>query len=971
MGTTHLPNARPGAAARARAGAGGANGATTGRRLGATLEARLGTRALPVIVLAGFALRLVLSLGGGLDIDLDTMRAWALRLVSVPLGDFYAPDYFVDHLPGDLWILWGLANLYQLFSPEMRVDALPFLLLLKLVPAIADAGIGLLLYLIGRRLASPRAGLLAASLFTFNPGSLFLTGVWGQWDSVSACAALAALWLLLRGNTEWAFPVLTYAALIKPPFAALVPLFALVFLLRHVLPHTRWAAWSEQPHSAARSTDRGDALLRGVIAVVGSALVVLAILFPFNIGVPPFPTRWTIAERLDFALNVYPNTTLNAFTLWWPAVGNWKPDDQTFLLGLSARTCGVLLVGAAYVVIMARLVHAWRRFGDRALVWACLATAIALFVLPTAMHERYLFPALPFAALLAAIVPRPRLLPFYALLSLTFFLNLYYVYDYYEEALGLQFLYDSNLVPVAASLLNVGLLLYVLGLALPAAIPASLGGSVAGSPAGPNVVAASRARPATRAVAPAAPRRARGIDAVAPAEDELGWRALTRSRADIAIPVVLALIALALYLPRIGTPDQYVYDEVYHAYTGAQYAAGNADAYVWYTSAPPDTEPPIQGVAYEWTHPPLGKLFIAVGVLLFGDGPVGWRVACALFGAIGVAVAYWLGLRITARRSIAILAGGLLLVDGLYFVQSRTGMVDIFVLVFTLSALLAFHGFLTAPATAVRRPLLYTGLFMGLALATKWNAVYASGLIGLIALWRLYHYWQASGRRRPRPDDVTAFREHLVWVPAALIVLPLAVYVLSYLPFFLEGHSWGDFREVQRQMWYYHTHLVAEHDYASSWWEWPLNLRPVWYHGAYDGDLRINTYASGNPILFWAFLPAVAWVTWRWWRDRTRERGAQAALLILLIGFFGPWLPWAFSPRMAFAYHFLPSVPFGVLAVAVVLADLWRRREFGKVAVVGYVAAAVLAFAFFYPIYSSVPLSSSDFDARVWLESWR
>lgn len=76
------------------------------------------------------------------------------------------------------------------------------------------------------------------------------------------------------------------------------------------------------------------------------------------------------------------------------------------------------------------------------------------------------------------------------------------------------------------------------------------------------------------------------------------------SRLNYIIPACLFVAALTLFIPRISVPGQYIYDEVYHAYTAGQYAAGNRDAYVWYT------QPPREGVAYEWTHPPLGKLLL-------------------------------------------------------------------------------------------------------------------------------------------------------------------------------------------------------------------------------------------------------------------------------------------------------------------------------------------------------------------------
>jgi dolichyl-phosphate-mannose--protein O-mannosyl transferase len=92
---------------------------------------------------------------------------------------------------------------------------------------------------------------------------------------------------------------------------------------------------------------------------------------------------------------------------------------------------------------------------------------------------------------------------------------------------------------------------------------------------------------------------------------------------------------------------------------------------------------------------------------------------------------------------------------------------------------------------------------------------------------------------------------------------------------------------------------------------------------------------------------------------------------VLLIGFFGQWLPWALSPRSAFVYHFLPAVPFGAIAVAFVIVTLFRRGGVWHWVVFAYLAALVAYFVYFYPIHAAVPISREAFEARLWFPSWR
>jgi dolichyl-phosphate-mannose--protein O-mannosyl transferase len=110
---------------------------------------------------------------------------------------------------------------------------------------------------------------------------------------------------------------------------------------------------------------------------------------------------------------------------------------------------------------------------------------------------------------------------------------------------------------------------------------------------------------------------------------------------------------------------------------------------------------------------------------------------------------------------------------------------------------------------------------------------------------------------------------------------------------------------------------------------------------------------------------AVGWVVIDWWGRRL------PALVGLIIGFFGQWLPWAFSPRGTFIYHFMPVVPLGCIAIAFVLTGAWRRGGMPRIAAAGYVLAVVGTFAWFYPLSTAIPLSPEQVDLRMWLESWR
>jgi len=428
-------------------------------------------------------------------------------------------------------------------------------------------------------------------------------------------------------------------------------------------------------------------------------------------------------------------------------------------------------------------------------------------------------------------------------------------------------------------------------------------------------------------------------------------------RRDLA-PGLLVLVAMLLFAPRLEVPRRYMFDEVYHAYTAGQYVAGNADAYVW------NTKPPRAGVSYMWNHPPVGVLMIAGGILLWGDEPFGWRFSSAVFGAVGILLVYLMGIATTRDRRIALLAAGLVLVDTLWFVQSRIGMLEIFATVFSLATLLSLYGFLTSPPERAIRTLILTGLFLGLALATKWNAAFLWVLTAPLVLYRSSTLVRRASDT-PRATPSLGLRCAAIWVPISLLIIPAVIYLAAYIPFFATGHDWEQFLELKRQTFAYHTQLKEAHTYQSRWWQWPFAMRPIWYSVTYTGDTVAHVYANGNALLYWAFIPAVMWLCLRYWRE------SNPALPILLIGFFGQWLPWAFSPRNAFMYYFLPAVPFGAIAVASAVTASYRRGGAWRAIGLVYLTALVAYFVFFYPIHAGLPISREAFEARIWFSSWR
>src|SRR4051812_34045822 len=98
-------------------------------RLALSIDARL-----VIVVAVGFAVRLLLAFFGSYKLGADAMRIWAGTLADHPLRTSYSIPNSYDQLPGNLWVLWGLAHLVRLFSPSNDFQGGGFLYATKMVP---------------------------------------------------------------------------------------------------------------------------------------------------------------------------------------------------------------------------------------------------------------------------------------------------------------------------------------------------------------------------------------------------------------------------------------------------------------------------------------------------------------------------------------------------------------------------------------------------------------------------------------------------------------------------------------------------------------------------------------------------------------------------------------------------------------------------------------------------------------------
>ena len=182
-----------------------------------------------------------------------------------------------------------------------------------------------------------------------------------------------------------------------------------------------------------------------------------------------------------------------------------------------------------------------------------------------------------------------------------------------------------------------------------------------------------------------------------------------------------------LYPARSSFRDSMYFDEIYHGRTAYEFLHGLP--------------------AYENTHPPMGKIFIAIGVALFGMNPFGWRIIGTLFGIAMVPIVYLFAKRLTSSTPASALACTMFTFDFMHFTQTRIATIDVYITFFVICMYYFMYrysrmSFYDTPLKKTFLPLGACGVCMGMGIACKWTGIYAGAGLAILFFAVLYRRYQ-------------------------------------------------------------------------------------------------------------------------------------------------------------------------------------------------------------------------------------
>jgi dolichyl-phosphate-mannose-protein mannosyltransferase len=445
--------------------------------------------------------------------------------------------------------------------------------------------------------------------------------------------------------------------------------------------------------------------------------------------------------------------------------------------------------------------------------------------------------------------------------------------------------------------------------------------------------------------------------------------------------VIVFVISVILRFWELGRFNELVFDEVYYAKFANNY---------------------LTNTKFFNSHPPLSQYLIAIGIWIGDRLPIGQDITNTLTGSLHSTFSYrWvnalvgslipllvtgLAYQLTQRISYAFLATLFISLDGLFLVDSRYALNNIFLVFFGLIGQLLVLLATNKHGKYYQLLILGAGLSFGASIACKWNGL--SFLVGIYLLIIIAKIWQIVN-----PDSTNSLFDRLarirkVEIMLSLVILPIVTYSLLWIPHLIQNPI-PNFIDVHLLILNYHETVgngSSIHPYCANWYTWPLLMRPLaYYFKEYQPGSYYDVHAMGNPLLWWFALAAIlgcGWLiiknAWLIANKSTIEAAILAPIKSLNISYIGVpifivvnyavnLLPWVRVTRCLFIYHYLGAVLFAIMGLAW-FVDVWLRSnsKLWQVAGLTTIFSVAASFVFWLPIYLGLSIDRAALHHRLW-----
>ncbi|MBS7298393.1 MAG: glycosyltransferase family 39 protein [Eubacteriales bacterium] len=951
-------------------------------------------KGLYILLATGIVVRYIgATIYPGYISDMNCFKGWSDMMYKLGPGGFYTSEKFTDYPPVYMYVLWLIGAIRNLIP----MSAMATNLIIKTPAIICDVVISALLFRLANRKIGEKAGYFAAVLWLFNPAVFINSSLWGQVDSVFMLLVLLTLMLVMEKRLVPSFFIFAVSVMLK-----LQALFYTPILLLAIVEETIYPQFKPKE------------LLRYIGFGVLAILFALAICVPFGLS--------NVIEQCIGTLSSYQYGSVNAYNMWSALGFNWaklspamsfigtalivavviaavvfffrmESESKYFWLGgficfgvftlavkmheryafpaMLLLLCGFLLdrkskqkIWIYLAVTVTQTVNCGYVLFNTldgknltnnellvAMVWGFITVAVFVWLLYATIKMCIFKPVSRISADKDYKIRRNDVIAIAVLTAVYSVIALFNLGNMYSPETKITLENETKTFTLNENNGISGLKFFLGEYRIHDGNTLKL---ELNNKQGENVYETEF----------------HDADVFCWTEHKFDLEPATELVLSTSGKISMFEMAFldkdgniiggegelfdeAAMVPEKRTFNNSTYfDEIYHARTAYEFLEGDN--------------------VYEWTHPPLGKVIISAGIKLFGMNPFGWRIMGTLFGIFMVPAIYIFTKKLLGKTHLALFASVLFTFDFMHFTQTRIATIDVYITFFIILMYMFMISYLMedfyGEIKKLLIPLGLCGLSFGLGIASKWTGAYAGAGLAIIFFANLLGHYNEYKKGIPEaaifPQRVKTL---IVFCVGLFVVIPIAIYMLSYIPFLkTEGVGIKGIWDNQLAMFGYHSALRDGHNFSSPWYQWPIMYRPVWYYSSELSDtMHGGISAMGNPLVWWAGIPAFLYVLYL--AIAKREKVA----VFLSISYLAQLLPWVFVSRITFIYHYFPCVPFVVLMLAYSADKLFGDSKKAKTVMVVYLVGAISLFAMFYPVLSGYPVSMDYVKTFLkWFSTW-
>ena len=461
------------------------------------------------------------------------------------------------------------------------------------------------------------------------------------------------------------------------------------------------------------------------------------------------------------------------------------------------------------------------------------------------------------------------------------------------------------------------------------------------------------------------------------------------------------IIAASTYVFNYYNPASVFWDENYHIASAQKY---------------------LDGIMYMEPHPPLGKLFIALGELILhpnegidtayflntdyikkfpeGYSFIGMRLFPTLFGGASAALFFLILYRFSRQMQLSFLFTAFYLFANAFILQSRSAMLESTQMFFIFGAILWF-AILFDKERKLYRDYFILGLLVGLATAVKLN-----GLILILLYPFLYFYrLEALGVLL----HVKQFIMQGLTVVAGLITVFIVVFYIHFTVADTLGvksyKASAEYKEIIKEgtttnplnfpvMMMDNLKYIKEYsktvprynpckklENGSLATTWPFGNKSINYRwGKKDGKVSY-LYLQINPMIWFsvvaAMIMAFAMIISKFIFGLHVKDKRLFYLISTFSGMYASYMITMFNiERVMYLYHYFIALFFGVFVLFLLFNYLFKEaiEKENKIlytAVIILVLEVIYCYYYFAPFTYFKPLTTMEFFDRQWFDFWK